>query len=96
MAAYQIKALAFKKQSNWNLNLTVMSLRPSPDRAWFSFGSCFLCDLDSGGLDLSVTRINASLVSKGRDERKMSWLCSLPKHKLWDTNQGMFFKKNKE
>lgn len=37
---------------------------------------------------LSVRSLKASLVSKGRDERKMTWLCSLPKHALWDTNQG--------
>lgn len=38
---------------------------------------------------LSVARLKASLVSKGTDERRMTWLRSLPKHALWDTNQGM-------
>lgn len=38
---------------------------------------------------LSVARLKASLVSKGRDERRMTWLCSLPKHAFWDINQGM-------
>lgn len=38
---------------------------------------------------LSVARLKASLVSKRGDERKMTWLCSLPKHAFWDTNQGM-------
>lgn len=44
---------------------------------WFGFCGCHL----------SVASLKASLVSKGRDERRITWLCSLLKHSLWDTNQ---------
>lgn len=44
---------------------------------------------------LSVACLKASLVSKGRDERRMTWLCSLPKHAFWDTNQGMSVRERK-
>lgn len=44
---------------------------------------------------LSVARLKASLVSKGGDERRMTWLCSLPKRSFWETNQGMSVRREK-
>lgn len=69
--------------------------RPAPDRnkkqftSWLGFVAVFSPWFGFYSHHLSVTSLKASLVSKGRDERRMTWLCSLPKHTFWDTNQGL-------